>query len=151
MGGRCQTRRVRALCRLSEKNLSKIVLEKEGIGHAQPGEELDDVAVEEDRLTAARGRVRAMLQVHFVCDDELRIARLARLRRAEECQQRAVWPKNARQLAGERLRGTAIEIIHEIPAQDPVDAAGLLRKSLLEKFRQHIESAGLDVPIEVSE
>ena len=48
---------------------------------AQPVEQPDDVAVQQDRLTAARGAVRPVLQVDLVDDDVLRVARVARLRR----------------------------------------------------------------------
>jgi len=58
---------------------------------------------QENRLASARGRIRSVLQVHFVDDDELRILRALRRRGAEETEQRTVWPKHAGQLIRELL------------------------------------------------
>src|SRR5438105_11941759 len=92
-----------------------------------------------------------MPQVHFVGDDELGVARFARLGRAEEAEQCSIGSQHPRQLIGELLRGFAIEVIDQVPAKDAVDTSGLLRKTLLQKCRQRLERSRAHVPIEVRE
>src|SRR5881628_2037411 len=87
--------------RPSEEDLAQVVLEQERIRHPETREQPDDVAVEENRLPAARGGIRPVLQVHFVDDDELRVLGVAGLRRAEEPEERPVQTKHARQLVGQ--------------------------------------------------
>src|SRR5438309_5480020 len=76
-----------ALRRLAEEDFSEVVLQEERVGDAQPGKQPDDVAVEQDRLASAQRRVRPVLQVHFVDDDELGVASVARRGGAEEAEQ----------------------------------------------------------------
>src|SRR5688572_14596038 len=142
-------------CNLSEgfpeENLAQVVLQKEGIRDTQSGEEPDDVAVEQGRLPPARRGIGAVPQVDLVDDDVFRVAGLTRLCRAEEGEQGAVGSQDARQLTGQRLRGTAIEVIDHVPAQDPVDRAVLLRKAFLEEYRQLVDLAPAHVTIQIRE
>jgi hypothetical protein len=106
------------------------------------------------RLSRAACRPRAaaygaVLQVDLVDDDVFRVAGFTRLCRAEEGEQRAVGPQDARELPGKRLRGTAIEVIDHVPAQDPVHCAVLLGKALLEERGQLIDLAASHVTIEI--
>ena len=50
--------------RLAEEDLPQVVLQEERIGHAQPLEQPDDVAIREHRLAATRRGIRPVLQVH---------------------------------------------------------------------------------------
>ena len=78
-------------------------MQEERVRDAKAGEEPNDVAVEENRLASARGRITAVLQIHFIRDDVLRVARVARLRGAEETEQRALRAQDACELIGQRL------------------------------------------------
>src|SRR5262249_27773142 len=136
---------------LAKEDLAEVVLQEKRVGDAEAREQPDDVAIQEDRLTAAQRRVRAMLEVHVVHDDELRVARLPRHGRAEKAQQRAVGPQQARELRRELLRRRTVEIVDHVPAQDPVDGRILLRKALLEKRGQLLERVRAHVAIDVRE
>src|SRR5579862_9012954 len=136
---------------LAKQDLPQVVLQEERVGHAQAGEEPDDIAVEENRLASARGRIGAVLQVHLVRDDVLRVARVARLRGAEEAEQRAFGAQDARELIGERLCGGLVHIVDQVPAEDAVDGGLLLRKPRLQEGRQRVELAVADMSIEVGE
>src|SRR5581483_3444688 len=96
-------------------------------------EEADDVAVQERRLAAARRWIRAVLQVLLVDDDELRVMRVARLRRPEEPEQRAVGVQHARQLAGDLHSRRLVQIVDDVPRENAVDRSGLLRKAVLQE------------------
>src|SRR6266853_4418502 len=74
----------RDLYRLAKEYFSEIVLQQKRIRDTQAREELDDIAVQQNRLPAARGRVGAVLEIHFVGNNELGVARFARLRGPEE-------------------------------------------------------------------
>ena len=48
---------------LSKEDFAQVVLQEKRVRHAQRREQPDDVAVEQNRLAAARGRIRPVLQV----------------------------------------------------------------------------------------
>src|SRR5438874_1435666 len=77
--------------------------------------------------------------------------RLARLRRAEEAEQRSIGAEHARQLRGELLRRLAVEVVDNVPAQNAVHPAIGLREAPLEKGRQRLKRALARVPVEVGE
>ena len=56
-----------------------------------------------------------------------------RLRRTKERQEHALRPEHPCQLFRQRLRRRLIQIVEDIPAQNAVDAARLLRKALQQK------------------
>ncbi len=96
--------------------------------------------------------VGSMLKLVRVDDDVPRVLRprtRLRLRRDEERQQHALGFQDARELLGELLGGVLVQIIEDIPAQDPVDAVGLVRKSFRQGRRQLVELAFTDVSIDV--
>src|SRR6478609_5692031 len=63
-------RNPRWLRRFAEEDHAQVVLQQERIGDAQPREQPDDVAVEQDRLPPPQRGVRPVFQVHLVDDDE---------------------------------------------------------------------------------
>src|SRR5262249_7813393 len=85
-------------------------------------------------------------------NDELRVLHVARGSGGdEEAEQRPVRPQHARQLRRKLLRRSAIEIVHDVPAQDAVYAGVVHREALREKRRQILELAIPDVAIDVGE
>src|SRR5262245_9131061 len=128
--------------RLSKEDLSEVVLQQERVRDAQGRKKADDVAVEQDRLASAGRRIRAVLQLELDDDDVFGVARVARLRRAEKAEQRAFRSQQARQLIGKRLRGSAIEVVENIPAENAIDRIGERRKAGLQKTWNRRNVAG---------
>src|SRR5207247_912646 len=90
-------------------------------------------------------------QVHFVDNDVFRVARIARPRRAEKAEQRALRPEHTREMVGQLLGRPTIEVVDEVPAQDAVDGPVGLREPRLQEFGKRVELPVADVSIEIRE
>src|SRR4029450_6538232 len=72
-----------------------------------------------------------------------------RLRGAEKRQQYAVGTQHPHELIGQRRRGFLIKVVEDVPAQDAVDTARLLREPLHQERRKLVEKTVTDVTVDV--
>ena len=119
--------------RLAEEHLAHRAFQQELFGDPQRLEHPLDVAIRQ-RLQPCRAQpdTAGAADCAAIDDDIPRVPRLRaglRLGGVEEREQRAVRAQNPRQLLRQRRRRRLVEIVEQIPAQDAVDAAGLLRKT----------------------
>ena len=68
---------------------------------------------------------------------------------AEKRQQYAVGTKHPHELIGQRLRRFLIKVVEQVPAQDAVDTARLLREPLHQERRKLVEKTVTDVTVDV--
>jgi hypothetical protein len=143
--------RARRIRRFPEQDFAKTALEQELLVHAQRFEKTLDVPVRDRPLLRPRSRVRPVLQAATVDDHMASVfapSPWPRLRRREEGQKHTVRPKETDELLGERLRRCPIEVVEDIPAQDPVDAGRFLRKPFLQEGRKLFdEFVGLAIDV----
>ena len=104
------------------------------------------------RCLAARGGIRPVLQVGLIDDDVPRVLGPGaglRLRRVEKRQQHAVGRRIRTSCSASAFADCLVEIVEQVPAQDAVDAAGLLREALRQERGELLEHAFTDVAIDV--